>query len=175
MSLALHVHYVGFNASIEQVRIGATSFGNAQVTRKQKQGEGLWVMWYEAVDIPCAESSLMCMFMPAYCTEAGRTDVKSITKDFTLTPNSTFAFEIFNIVDDDVLEFDELFIAEFQFGLDIPNNWNTKKGRPSTTFIRIIDNDCQLFSKLNIHRSVPGLQNRYISLLFPYSCGGERQ
>lgn len=168
MSMALYVHCVGFNASIQQVRFGATSFGNAQVTRKQQnQGDRDWskvVMWLSCFH-SCTESSLISMFTSAYFTEAGRTDVVSITKDFILTPNRTFAFESFNIVDDDVLEFDELFIAKFQFGIDIPNNWNTKKGMPSTTLIRIIDNDCQLFSKLNLHRSVPVL---HISDISPF-------
>ena len=55
-------------------------------------------------------------------------------------------FESFTIVDDDVLEFDELFIAEFSFGPEISNNWNARKVKPSTAFILIRDDDCELCS-----------------------------
>ena len=62
--------------------------------------------------------------------------------DFIFTPINKSAFENFTIVDDDVLEFDELFIAEFNFG---PENrsagWNARKGEPSMAFILIRDDD----------------------------------
>ncbi len=76
--------------------------------------------------------------------ESGRSDVVSTINDFVLTPASQSAFENFTIVNDDVLEFDELFIAEFNFGPEIENTWNAIKGEPSTTFIVIRDDDCEL-------------------------------
>ena len=79
-------------------------------------------------------------------SEAGRTDVVNAINDFVFTPASKSAFENFTIVDDDVLEFDELLIAEFNFGPEISNNWNAKKGEPSITLILIRDDDCELCS-----------------------------
>ena len=65
--------------------------------------------------------------------------------DFVFTPTSKSAFENFTIVDDDVLEFDEILKAEFRFGPDILNGrWNARKGEPSTAFILIRDDDCEL-------------------------------
>ena len=55
-------------------------------------------------------------------------------------------FENFTIVDDDVLEFDEIFIAEFSFDSEIGNNWNARKVEPRTAFIVIRDDDCELCS-----------------------------
>ena len=62
--------------------------------------------------------------------------------DFVFTPTSKSAFENFTIVDDDVLEFDEIFIAEFNFDPEIiSGGWNAVKGDPSTAFIIIRDDD----------------------------------
>ena len=80
------------------------------------------------------------LFAPFH-TASGRTDVVSTMNDFVFTPASKSAFENFTIVDDSVLEFDELFIAEFSFGPEISNKWNVRKGEPSTAFIRITDDD----------------------------------
>ena len=67
--------------------------------------------------------------------------------DFIFTPTSKSALENFTIVDDDVLEFDEIFIAEFDFGPEILNGgWNARKGEPSTAFIVIRDDDSELCS-----------------------------
>ena len=85
------------------------------------------------------------LFAPFYA-ESGRSDAVNTINDFVFTPNRTSMFENFTIVDDDVLEFDELFIAEFSFGSEIANNWNARKREPSVAFIRIIDDDCELFS-----------------------------
>ena len=82
------------------------------------------------------------MFAPFH-VESGRTDVVNTINGFVFTPNSISAFENFTIVDDDVLEFDEIFIAEFNFGPEIENNWNAVKGVPSTAFILIRDDDCE--------------------------------
>ena len=71
----------------------------------------------------------------------------STINDFAFTPANKSAFESFTIVDDDVLEFDELFIAEFNFGPEIANTWNAIKGEPSTTFIVIRDDDSELIAQ----------------------------
>ena len=68
--------------------------------------------------------------------------------DFVFTPTRKSAFENFTIVDDDVLEFDELLIAEFDFGSEIlSGGWNAIKGKPSTAIILIRDDDCELRRK----------------------------
>ena len=85
------------------------------------------------------------MFAPFH-SEYGRSDAGNTINEFVFTPNRTSAFENFTIVDDDVLEFDEVFIAVFSFGPEIANNWNARKVHPSTAFILIRDDDCELFS-----------------------------
>ena len=92
----------------------------------------------------------MYIVIALYNAESGRPDVVSTINDFVFTPASQSAFESFTIVDDDVLEFDELFIAEFNFGPEIANNWNAIKGERSTAFIVIRDDDCEL-----IHNTKP--------------------
>ena len=74
----------------------------------------------------------------------------STINDFVFTRANQSAFDSFTIVNDSVLEFDELFIAEFNFGSEISNTWNAIKGEPSTAFIVIRDNDCEL-----IHNTKP--------------------
>ena len=65
--------------------------------------------------------------------------------DFVFTPTNKSAFENFTIVDDDVLEFDEILFAEFNFGPAIlSGGWNAVKGEPSTAVILIRDDDCEL-------------------------------
>ena len=86
------------------------------------------------------------VFFALFNSESGHTDVVNAIKDFVFTPASKSAFENFTIVDDTVLEFDELFIAEFNFGPEISNNWNAKKGEPSIAFVLIRDDDCELCS-----------------------------
>ena len=86
------------------------------------------------------------MLFASCIAESGRTDVANTINDFIFTPARKSAFENFTIVDDYVLEFDELFIAEFSFGPEIANNWNATRGEPSTAFILIRDDDCELFS-----------------------------
>ena len=69
--------------------------------------------------------------------------MESTSNDFIFTPTTKSAFESFNNVSDDVLEFDELLIATFDFGPEIENNWNARKGTPSTAYILIRDDDCE--------------------------------
>ena len=79
-----------------------------------------------------------------FITGSGRFDVLETINDFVFTPVSKSAFQNFTINDDDVLEFDELLIAAFNFSSDILANWNAVRGEPSTAFILIRDNDCEL-------------------------------
>ena len=68
--------------------------------------------------------------------------------DFVFTPTSKSAFENFTIVDDDVLEFNEILYAEFDFGPEIiSGGWNVIKGEPSIAVILILDDDCELCRK----------------------------
>ena len=76
--------------------------------------------------------------------ESGRPDVVSTINDFVFTPASQSAFESFTIVNDSVLEFDELFIAEFKFDPKIANTWNAIDEEPSTALILIRDDDSEL-------------------------------
>ena len=87
-----------------------------------------------------------CILFAPFNAESGRTDVVNTINDFVFKPASKSALENFTIVDDSVLEFDELFIAEFNFGPEISNNWNATKGEPSIAFILIRDDDCELRS-----------------------------
>ena len=84
------------------------------------------------------------MLFAPFQVESGRSDALNTIADFVLTPNSTSAFKNFTIVDDDVLEFDEIFTAEFSFSPEIANNWNAREGDPRKAFIRIRDDDCEL-------------------------------
>jgi len=70
-------------------------------------------------------------------------DVVNTIQDFQFTSNSKSAFKNFTIIDDDVLEFDELFIAEFDVGPEILNSWNARKEEPSIAYILIRDDDCE--------------------------------
>ena len=131
-----------FNATIEQVtspKVGGI-FGNAQVARKI-----LRMNWMKEVTV-----IMYIVIALLINAESGRPDVVSTINDFAFTPANKSAFESFTIVDDDVLEFDELFIAEFNFGPEIANTWNAIKGEPSTAFIVIRDDDCEL-----IHNTKP--------------------
>ena len=92
----------------------------------------------------------MYIVIALFNAESGRPDVVSTINDFVFTPASQSAFDSFTIVNDSVLEFDELFIAEFNFGPEIANNWNAIKGEPSTAFIVIKDDDRELIHNTTI-------------------------
>ena len=85
------------------------------------------------------------MFVP-FRAESGRSDAVNAINDFVFTSDSKSVFGNFTIVDDDVLEFDEIFIAEFSFDPEIEYYWNVSKGMPSVAFILIKDDDCELCS-----------------------------
>ena len=128
-----------FDSTIERavsIELGGRSFGNAQVTRKV-----LELTPWNGLDL-----TVMCALFAPFNAESGRTDVLNTINDFVFTPASKSAFENFTIVDDYVLEFDELLIAEFYFGPELSLNWNAIKGEPSTAFILIRDDDCELYS-----------------------------
>ena len=86
------------------------------------------------------------MLFASCIAESGHVDVVNTIDDYIFTPASNSAFANFTIVDDDVLEFDELFIIEFSFAPEIANTWNAIKGEPSTAFILIRDDDCELYT-----------------------------
>ena len=86
------------------------------------------------------------MLFAPFHAESGRSDAVNTIHDFVFTSDSKSAFENLTIVDDDVLEFDEIFIAEFSFGREIEYYWNATKGVPSVAFILIKDDDCELCS-----------------------------
>ena len=117
-----------FNATIEQAftsKISGRSYGNAQVMCK-------------VLEIDCMnEPKVNASFVPAH----GHADMLNTINDFIFTPASKSAFTNFAIIDDDVLEFDELFIAEFKFSPKIASTWNAIKGEPSTALILIRDDD----------------------------------
>ncbi len=126
-------HFPGFafNATIEQAftsKRSGRSYGNAQVICK-------------VLEIDCMnEPKVNASFISAH----GHADMLNTINDFIFTPASKSALTNFAIVDDDVLEFDELFIAEFNFSPKIASTWNEIKGEPSTTLILIRDDDSEL-------------------------------
>ena len=77
--------------------------------------------------------------------EAGRADVQRATSEFIFTPVTKSAFQNFTIVDDNVLEFDELFTAELDLGTELAN-WNVRIEEPSVLYCLIRDNDCELYA-----------------------------
>ena len=95
------------------------------------------------MDWPHKVTQSNVLFAPFHA-ESGRSDAVNTINDFVFTQDSRSAFENFTIVDDDVLEFDEIFIAEYNFGPEIANTWNVIKGEPSTALILIWDDDCEL-------------------------------
>ena len=70
-------------------------------------------------------------------------DVQATTPRFTFSPNSKFANSSFTIVDDDVYEYDELIMADFEFDRRVQNNYKTMKGQPNVTYIVIKDDDSE--------------------------------
>ena len=86
------------------------------------------------------------MLLAPFHAEFGRSDAVNTMHDFVFTPDIRSVSKNFTIVDDDVLEFDEVFIANFSFGPEIENNWNARKVEPITAFILIRDDDSELCS-----------------------------
>ena len=70
------------------------------------------------------------MLFATFHAESGRSDAVNTINDFVFTPASRSAFENFTIVDDDVPEFDEIFIAVFSFCPEIEKTWNARQVEP---------------------------------------------
>ena len=96
---------------------------------------------FDIKDIRSCKGPVSHSIILSFIADSGRTDVIKATNDFVFTATNKSVFENFTIVDDDVLEFDEIFIAEFDVGPEIMNNWNAVKGEPSTAIIIIRDDD----------------------------------
>ena len=77
----------------------------------------------------------------------------------------------FTIVNEDVLEFDEIFIAEFSFGSEIENNWNARKVEPITAFIVIRDDDSELCTDSSIPMfDLHNINSTYIYIYLQTYC-----
>lgn len=79
------------------------------------------------------------------CAGVGR-DI-SMSPQFTFPPSSEskpkFANGSFTIVNDNIYEYDELILVEFEFDQRIATAYNTSKGQPDTTYILIKDDDSE--------------------------------
>ena len=76
----------------------------------------------------------------------GRTqfpDIVSSVNDFSFTPTSKRSTRGFDIKNDAILEYDELFMAEFDISSLIDAGWNARKGDFPVTYIAIEDDDCE--------------------------------
>ncbi len=76
--------------------------------------------------------------------------MEAVNTSTYISAYSKSAFMNINIVDDDVLEFDELFIVEFIVP-ETSIGWNAVKGKPSPAFIFIRDDDCELCRHNNVY------------------------
>ena len=70
-------------------------------------------------------------------------DVLATTPRFTFPLNSKVSSSSFTIVDDDVYEYDELIMADFEFDRRVQLFYNTMKGHPNVTYIMIKDDDSE--------------------------------
>ena len=86
---------------------------------------------------------LGCIFL-SYAAANG--DITTTPHQFIFTPNlentPKFSSGSFTIVDDDIYEYDELVMAEFDFDQRV-TEYNTLEGRPNVTFILIEDDDSE--------------------------------
>ena len=70
-------------------------------------------------------------------------DIVSSVNDFSFTPTSKRATQGFDIKNDAILEYDELFMAEFDISSLIDAGWSARKGDIPVTYIAIEDDDCE--------------------------------
>ena len=63
--------------------------------------------------------------------------------DFSYTSTSKRATQGFDIKDDAILEYDELFMAVFDISSLIDAGWNARKGDSLIAYIAIEDDDCE--------------------------------
>ena len=69
-------------------------------------------------------------------------DVDQTRNAFIFYPGNTSSLERFTQRDDGVCEYDELYMATFEFGADVvAAQFNSRKGEPSVTYIAIEDDD----------------------------------
>ena len=82
-----------------------------------------------------------------YLSCAGFDSDISRSAQFTFPPSEEskpkFASGSFTIVKDDIYEYDELIVAEFEFDQRIATAYNTIKGQPNMTYILIKDDDSE--------------------------------
>ena len=79
-----------------------------------------------------------------YLTCTGdRGDVAETTPRFSFPPNAIFSNSTFTIRDDDIYEYDELIMADFEFDRSFRNRFNAIKGEPRVTLILIKDDDSE--------------------------------
>ena len=82
-----------------------------------------------------------------YLSFAGFDRDISMSPQFTFLPSNEskpkFANGSFSIVDDNVYEYDELIVADFEFDQRIATAYNTIKGQPNMTYILIKDDDSE--------------------------------
>ena len=90
--------------------------------------------------------------MPVLYTDRNRLpDVVSTFKDFFFTSVVKRSAGSFAIVDDSILEFDELFRAEFGISSLVEDGWKARKGQFPIAYIAIEDDDCELRHMLAIY------------------------
>ena len=70
-------------------------------------------------------------------------DIVSSVNDFSFNSTSMRATRGFDIKDDAILEYDELFMAEFDISSLIDAGWNARKGEFPICYIAIGDDDCE--------------------------------
>ena len=70
-------------------------------------------------------------------------DVVDMNPRFTFSPNTTSSSSNFIIIDDDVYEYDELIMADFDFDRRIWATFNTMKDPLNVTYILIKDDDSE--------------------------------
>ena len=69
-------------------------------------------------------------------------DVDQTRNAFIFYPGNTSSLERFTHRDDSVCEYDELYMATFEFGADVvAAQFSSRKGEPSVTYIAIEDDD----------------------------------
>ena len=73
---------------------------------------------------------LLYIYLTCGCSGAYG-DVQATTSRFTFLPNAKFSNISFTIVDDDVYEYDELIMAEFEFDRRFLRRYNTMKVNPT--------------------------------------------
>ena len=83
-------------------------------------------------------------------------DVVTSVNDFCFNSTSTRDTQGFDIKNDAILEYDELFMAEFDISDLIDAGWNARKGEFPIAYICINDDDCEyMYAYWYIHLNYP--------------------